>query len=60
MINKIRLWAIRLLCGGHIPITPYVAIWELIDEENQKPEAEIRCDYIEAWQEAADRVRNYV
>lgn len=58
-MNKLRSWLIKLLCGGHTPVAPSVALWELIDEENQKPKDEIRCNYIEAWQEAAERVRNY-
>lgn len=58
-MRKIRIWLARLLCGGRIPILPSTAIWELIDEENQKSEDEIRCDFIEAWEEAAERVQNY-
>lgn len=44
---------------GEIPLVPSDAIWELIDRENQKPENEIRCDYIGALEEAAGQVRNY-
>lgn len=58
-MTRFRIWLIRLLCGGKLPIEPHVAIWELIDAENRKPENEIRCDRIEAWREAANRVRDY-
>lgn len=57
---KLFSWLVKQLCGGKTPITPSTAIWMLIDEENQKPEDEIRCDYIEAWEEAAERVPNYM
>lgn len=57
-MKRIGFWIIKLIFGG-IPITPADAIWELIDAENQKDEDSIRCDYIEAWEEAAHRVRNY-
>ncbi len=57
--RKIVITLIRLLCNGKAPIEPSTAIWELIDKENQKDPNEIRCDYIEAWVEAAERVRNF-
>ena len=56
---KIRMWLIRLLFDGKVPMDASTALWRLIDEENQKPEDEIRCDYIEAWEEAAARVKNW-
>ena len=31
---------------------PDKALWDLIDREKEKPEDEIRCDYIEAWEVA--------
>lgn len=55
--NRIRISLICFLCGGAIPKSPVDAIWELIDEEKRKPENEIRCDVIEAWEEAAQRVK---
>lgn len=59
-MKKIRIWLIRLLFGGKLPIDANAAIWDLIDEEKRKPEDEVRYDYIEAWEEAADRVKNFV
>lgn len=50
---------LRKLFGGKAPIDVNDYLWKLIDLENQKPEDEIRCDYIEAWEEAADRVKDY-
>lgn len=35
---------------------PDLALWELIDNENQKPENEIRCVYIEAWEAAIEEM----
>lgn len=58
-MNKLRLWLIKRLCNGKIPMLPVDAIWELIDKENCKEEDAIRCDYIEALIEAAQTVRNY-
>lgn len=60
MIARIKSKILKYLLGGHLPLSPKDAIWMLIDEENQKPENEIRCDYIEAWKEAAERVKNYI
>lgn len=59
-MNKFKIWLIKLLCGGKLPLEPCTALWRLIDEENQKLENEIRCDYIEAWEEAVDRVENWI
>lgn len=59
-MGKLRIWLIKLLCGGKMPLDPSAAIWMLIDEENQKEEDQIRCDYIEAWQEAAKRVKSWI
>ena len=59
-MKKFRMWIIRLLCGGKLPIDAVSALWILIDEENQKPEDEIRCDYIEAWEEASERVKSWI
>lgn len=58
-MGRLRLWLIKILCGGKLPQKPSDALWQLIDEEKKKPENEIRCDYIEAWEEAAKRVANY-
>lgn len=35
---------------------PDLALWELIDNENQKPENEIRCVYIEALEAAIEEM----
>ena len=35
---------------------PDLALWDLIDKEKQKPENEIRCDYIEAWEVAIEEM----
>ena len=59
MFERMRMGLVRCLLGGECPICPSDAIWELIDRENQKPENEIRCDRIEAWEEAAGAVRNF-
>ena len=57
--NNLLVILIKALTGGKVPIKPSDAIWELIDMEKQKPEDEIRCDYIEAWTVAAEKVRNF-
>lgn len=61
---KLKRWKLKrrlliLLYGGKLPVDPSDALWKLIDNEKQKPENEIRCDYIEAWVEAAERVQRW-
>lgn len=57
-MNKFKVWLFKMIFDC-LPVSPTKALWKIIDEENQKPEDEIRCDYIEAWLEAIERVQNF-
>lgn len=59
LILRLKEQLLILLYGGKLPVDPSDALWKLIDNEKQKPENEIRCDYIEAWVEAAERVQRW-
>lgn len=62
--QRLIRWLIQKLLGRKHLKSPVSVLWDMIDEENSKGTAiseggdpEPNCIKIEAWEEAADRIR---